>query len=157
MWARCIAVALVGAPVLGCASPGQTRGEIARQNKVKPFLLFQDGRAEEAMRYYVSLFPDSEVLSVERYGAGAAGSEGSLEKGVFTVSGQPVMCTDSTVKHAFDFTPSMSLLVDCSTAQEIDRLLRHSRPAEACSCRRMPTASPRNSPGCRISTASHGS
>ena len=74
------------------------------------------------MRYYVSLFPDSDVLSMERYGAGAAGPEGSLEKGVFTVSGQPVMCTDSTVKHAFDFTPSMSLFVDCSAAQELGRL-----------------------------------
>jgi len=43
---------------------------------VVPFLLF-DGRAEEAMRFYVSLFPDSEVIEIARYGKGADGAEGT--------------------------------------------------------------------------------
>jgi len=44
------------------------------QAKVRPFLMFE-GKAEEAMNFYVSLFPGSEVIDTVRYGAGAAGAE----------------------------------------------------------------------------------
>ena len=89
--------------------------------QVRPFLMF-GGRAEEEMTLYVSLFPGAEVLEVARYGPGSPGKEGTLLKGRFRVADQEVLCTDSTVEHAFGFTPSMSLFVDCESYDEIARL-----------------------------------
>ena len=86
-------------------------------DQVVPFLMF-DGKAEEAMRLYVGLFPRSEVVRIERYGAGEAGAEGSVKRADFVVAGQPVICIDSPVKHAFSFTPSVSLFVECETEAE---------------------------------------
>jgi predicted 3-demethylubiquinone-9 3-methyltransferase (glyoxalase superfamily) len=86
---------------------------------VKPFLMFE-GCAEKAMTFYVSLFPGSAVGRVERYGPGEMGAEGSVKRADFTVAGQDVMCIDSPVKHAFTFTPSVSLFVECETEAELD-------------------------------------
>jgi len=85
---------------------------------VVPFLLF-DGRAEEAMRFYVSLFPDSEVIEIARYGKGADGGEGTVSRARFSIAGQTIMCTDSTVKHAFSFTPAISLFVQCTSKERM--------------------------------------
>src|SRR5580658_1450803 len=89
---------------------------------VQPFLMFE-GKAEEAMSFYVSLFPSSAVTEVVRYGSGEAGPEGSIRKAAFTVSGQTVLCTDSFVKHAFTFTPAFSFFVSCESEDEIQRLI----------------------------------
>ena len=92
--------------------------------KAKPFLMFQGkGKAEEAMRFYVSLFPDGAIDSIERFGAGEEGAEGSVKRATFGFAGQSVMCFDSPVKHAFDFTPSFSFFVGCESEAEIDRLV----------------------------------
>jgi predicted 3-demethylubiquinone-9 3-methyltransferase (glyoxalase superfamily) len=88
---------------------------------VHPFLMFE-GRAEEAMRRYVSLFADGEIVTLEHYGPGQAGMEGKVEHGAFRVGGQTVRCIDSTVHHAFTFTPATSLFVDCESAEEVARL-----------------------------------
>jgi predicted 3-demethylubiquinone-9 3-methyltransferase (glyoxalase superfamily) len=88
---------------------------------VTTFLMF-DGKAEEAMNFYVSLFPDSAVTAIKRYGAGAAGAEGSVMQARFSLNGRDFMCIDSPVKHDFTFTPAMSLFVDCATESDIDRL-----------------------------------
>lgn len=89
--------------------------------KIKPFLMFE-GKAEEAMKFYVSLFPGSEILDIVRYGPGQAGAEGSVMKATFSIAGQTVMCIDSPVKHAFTFTPAFSLFVECESEDEIRRL-----------------------------------
>lgn len=89
--------------------------------KVRPFLMFE-GKAEEALRFYVSLFPGSEVGDIVRHGAGGPGPEGSVMLAKFTVAGQSVMCSDSFVKHGFTFTPSFSFFVDCGSDEEIERL-----------------------------------
>lgn len=89
--------------------------------EIRPFLMFE-GRAEEALTFYVSLFPDAEVLEMVRYGAGQPGPEGSVLKARFRLAGQEVMCTDSLVKHAFGFTPALSLFVDCADEAELERL-----------------------------------
>ena len=47
------------------------------QTTVAPFLLFE-GKAEEAMNFYVSVIPDSRVIAIQRYGAGGRGPEGSV-------------------------------------------------------------------------------
>src|SRR5689334_19123535 len=88
---------------------------------VRPFLMFE-GRAEEAMNLYVSLIPDSEIISINGYGPGQPGTEGSVMVATLTVAGQEVMCSDSFVKHGFTFTPSSSLFVECESEEEIARL-----------------------------------
>ncbi len=87
---------------------------------VKPFLMFE-GEAEAAMRLYVSLFDDGEILVLDTYPEGA-GPPGKVLHGLFRVGGQTVRCIDSAVTHAFSFTPSSSLFVECGTEAEIDRL-----------------------------------
>ena len=89
--------------------------------KVTTFLMFE-GRAEEAMNFYISLFRNAKVVDVKRYGPGEAGAEGSVMHATFTLDGQQFMCIDSPAKHGFSFTPSISLYVTCDTEDEIDRL-----------------------------------
>lgn len=91
------------------------------KTKITPFLMFE-GRAEEAMRFYVSLFADSHIDKIVRYGIGEAGAEGTVMRADFTLAGQPVICIDSPAKHAFTFTPSMSMFVDCADEDEIGTL-----------------------------------
>jgi predicted 3-demethylubiquinone-9 3-methyltransferase (glyoxalase superfamily) len=88
-------------------------------NSVTPFLMFE-GPAEAAMNFYVSLFPGSTVDRVERYGPGEPGAEGSIKLATFTVAGQRLLCIDSPIKHAFTFTPSISLFVECASEAELD-------------------------------------
>ncbi len=83
--------------------------------------LMFEGRAEEAMSLYVSLFKGSEIRQVERYGPGEPGKEGSIKRAEFTLAGQRMACIDSPVKHAFTFTPSLSLFVDCRDESELER------------------------------------
>ncbi|PLT28674.1 VOC family protein [Peribacillus deserti] len=90
--------------------------------KVTPFLMFQDGKAEEAMNYYISIIDDSEITSIVRYGANEAGDEGTVMQAAFSLKGQEFMCIDSNVKHQFSFTPSFSIYVTCNTEEEINTL-----------------------------------
>ena len=90
--------------------------------KVTPFLMFQDGKAEEAMEYYTSLIEDSEIKSITRYGAEGPGEEGTVVQAVFSLKGQDFMCIDSHVNHEFTFTPSFSIYLTCDTEKEIDEL-----------------------------------
>ena len=92
---------------------------MARQ--VSTFLMFE-GKAEEAMTFYVSLFDDAKVDNVVRYGLGGPGPEGSVLHASFTLKGQSFMCIDSYAKHQFTFTPSISIFVDCDSEPEIDHL-----------------------------------
>jgi predicted 3-demethylubiquinone-9 3-methyltransferase (glyoxalase superfamily) len=89
---------------------------------VTPFLMFE-GRAEEAMTRYVSVLPGSEVLRLERYGADGPGAEGTVALGEAVLAGQKVRFFDSSVQHAFTFTPSLSLFVTVDTEDEVDRIV----------------------------------
>lgn len=89
--------------------------------KITTFLMFE-GRAEEAMNFYVSLFDQSEILSLQHYGANDDGVEGSVLRAVFTLNGQVFMSIDSSVKHGFTFTPAMSLFVTCGSEEEIEKV-----------------------------------
>ena len=88
--------------------------------KVRPFLMFA-GNAAEAMRFYVSLFEDGNIIDEERYGPSEAGAEGSVKKASFCIGGQLVACIDSAVKHDFTFTPAISFFIDCESADDIER------------------------------------
>jgi len=85
---------------------------------VATHLMFE-GAAEKAMNLYVSLFSDSKIEKVERYGPGEQGAEGTIRRADFTLSGHRLICIDSPVKHGFTFTPSMSIFVDCENEAEL--------------------------------------
>jgi predicted 3-demethylubiquinone-9 3-methyltransferase (glyoxalase superfamily) len=89
---------------------------------ISTFLMFQNGEAEEAMNFYVSLFEGSSIRAIERFGPEGPGKEGSVMTGMLDLKGHPVMFLDSPVKHAFTFTPAASLFVECEGEEEVDRL-----------------------------------
>ncbi|MHC0039413.1 VOC family protein [Pseudoneobacillus sp. C159] len=90
--------------------------------KVTPFLMFQDGKAEEAMNFYTTLIEDSEIKNIVRYGPNQSGDEGTVMLATFSLKGQEFKCIDSNIKHQFSFTPSFSIYVTCDTEVEIDKL-----------------------------------
>jgi predicted 3-demethylubiquinone-9 3-methyltransferase (glyoxalase superfamily) len=102
-------------PRIAYHSPPQMNPDIT------PFLMFQ-GKAEEAMRFYVASFPNSEIRSVSRYDDKGPGQKGLVRKAAFSLNGRPFMCIDSIVNHAFTFTSAISLFVTCQTEEEIDAL-----------------------------------
>ncbi|MBH0346860.1 VOC family protein [Bacillus sp. BD59S] len=87
--------------------------------KITTFLMFE-GKAEEAMNFYTSLFDQSEIVSISRYDENGPGKEGTVIQAMFTLHGQEFMCIDSYVNHNFTFTPAMSLYVTCDTEEEIE-------------------------------------
>jgi predicted 3-demethylubiquinone-9 3-methyltransferase (glyoxalase superfamily) len=91
------------------------------KKQIHPFLMFE-GSAEEAMNTYTSIFDSSEIINITRYGANESGKEGSVLHATFSIKGQEFMASDSYVKHAFTFTPSISLFVTCDSEEEIDQV-----------------------------------
>jgi len=89
---------------------------------VLPFLMFQDGKAEEAMNYYISIVEDAEIKQIVRYGKDESGDEGTVMQATFSLKGQEFMCIDSNIKHEFTFTPSFSIYMTCDTEEEIEDL-----------------------------------
>lgn len=92
--------------------------------KIVPSLLFTKehaGQAEEAMRFYASIFPDSSVGNISRYGADQApDKEGTVMYGSFTIAGYTFTAMDSAQAHDFTFNEAVSLLVECESQDEID-------------------------------------
>ena len=80
------------------------------------------GKAEEAMNFYISLFKDSKLLQITRYGAEEQGVEGTVKQASFSLNGQEFIAMDSNLEHPYTFTPAMSLFVQCETEAEIDQL-----------------------------------
>ncbi|PGV31978.1 hypothetical protein COD75_24565 [Bacillus anthracis] len=87
--------------------------------KITTFLMFE-GKAEEAMNFYTSLFDQSEIVNISRYDENGPGKESTVIHATFTLHGQEFMCIDSYVNHNFTFTPAMSLYVTCDTEEEIE-------------------------------------
>lgn len=76
-----------------------------------PFLTFQPAKghsAEAAMRFYVGLFDDGEVLTLHRHPEESPGA-GTVMLAEFIVAGLHIRCSDSDVEHEWDFTPATSL------------------------------------------------
>jgi predicted 3-demethylubiquinone-9 3-methyltransferase (glyoxalase superfamily) len=87
--------------------------------KISPFLWFNDN-AEEAMNFYVSIFKNSKILGVARYGDAGPGPKGTVMAGTFQLEGQEFQALNGGPKYAF--TPAISLFVNCETQQEVDEL-----------------------------------
>ena len=81
-----------------------------------------EGKAEEAMNFYISLFKNSSIVNIQKYGANEPGPEGTVKLATFTLNGIEFICIDSPAKHAFTFTAAMSLDVNSETENEINIL-----------------------------------
>jgi predicted 3-demethylubiquinone-9 3-methyltransferase (glyoxalase superfamily) len=106
--------------------------------KITPSFLFvgeQHGKAEEAIHFYVSLFENSSVIRIERYGAGEEDPEGTVKYAIFSLNGQEFIAMESKREHPFTFTPAISFLVNCQTQEDVDELwekLAEGGEEEAC-------------------------
>ena len=87
--------------------------------EITPFLWFDDN-AEEAMNFYTSIFPDSMVLDVTRYGEAGPGTPGTMMSGTFRLRGQEFMALNGGPE--FAFTEAISFFVGCETQDEVDEL-----------------------------------
>ena len=87
--------------------------------KIKTYLWF-DHQAEEAANIYTSIFENSKVLNVARYGDAGPGPKGTAMTVNFQLDGQEFIALNGGP--AFKFTEAISLLVDCETQDEVDRL-----------------------------------
>ena len=78
------------------------------------------GEASAALELYAAVFSEFRLDAVERYGAGEAGAAGTVRRADITFGRHRIIVIDSPVKHAFGFTPAMSLFVDCDSASALD-------------------------------------
>jgi predicted 3-demethylubiquinone-9 3-methyltransferase (glyoxalase superfamily) len=85
--------------------------------KITPFLWF-DHLAEEAANYYVSIFKNSKVISISRYGEGAHRPAGTAMVVIFQMDGQEYMALNGGPE--FKFTEAISLFVNCESQEEVD-------------------------------------
>lgn len=91
--------------------------------KISPAFMFmgqQHSHAEEAVQFYTSVFPDSQVNWILKYGAGENEIEGSVKHAQFNISGQTFMIMGNSMTHDFNFNESFSFQVFCDTQAEID-------------------------------------
>ncbi|MEX5219855.1 MAG: VOC family protein [Nitrospira sp.] len=89
------------------------------KQKIQTFLWY-DHEAEEAANYYVSVFPDSRIISISRYNSAIPDKKGSVMMCKFQLAGQEFLALNGGSQEKFN--DSISLLVECETQAEIDEL-----------------------------------
>ena len=87
--------------------------------KITPFLWFDDN-AEEAVNFYISIFRNSRIVSMSRYGEAGPGPAGAVMTATFQLEGQEFMALNGGPE--FKFTEAISFFVNCETQEEVDRL-----------------------------------
>ncbi len=87
--------------------------------KITPFLWY-DGRAEEAAKFYTSIFKKSKIGHVRRYGEAGPGPKGSVMSVDFQLEGQDFIALNGGPH--FTFSPAISFFVSCKTQDEVDEL-----------------------------------
>jgi predicted 3-demethylubiquinone-9 3-methyltransferase (glyoxalase superfamily) len=85
--------------------------------KITPFLWF-DGKAEEAMNFYTSIFKNSKTGRISRYREAGPGPKGSVMSATFELDGQEFFALNGGP--AFTFSPAISFFVNCETQEEVD-------------------------------------
>lgn len=85
--------------------------------KITPFLWF-NGKAEEAMNFYVSVFEDAKAGTIARYGEAGPGPKGTVMTATFQLFGQEFIALNGGPE--FSFTPAVSFVVSCETQAEVD-------------------------------------
>jgi len=97
-----------------------------KNNSVKkeiiPFFTFQDNNAEKAMNFYMEIFEDSKVVSIQRWGEGMPVEEGKIMHATFELSGNLYKCSDSPPIHDWGFSPAVSNFIDCESEEELENL-----------------------------------
>jgi predicted 3-demethylubiquinone-9 3-methyltransferase (glyoxalase superfamily) len=99
------------------------QGDRPIRQVVTPMLMFvgaQCGKAEEAIRFYASVFRDSAVGDIMRYGAGGPDAESTVQLAAFTLEGTDFAAMDSALSHNFAFNEAISFVVRCANQREID-------------------------------------
>ncbi len=91
--------------------------KIQDMQKITPFLWFDD-KAEEAMNFYTSIFKNSKIVSVSRYGEAGPGPKGSVMVAAFQLGGQEFTALNGGPQ--FKFTEAISFVVNCETQDEVD-------------------------------------
>jgi predicted 3-demethylubiquinone-9 3-methyltransferase (glyoxalase superfamily) len=89
------------------------------KQKITPFLWF-DNQAEEAVNFYTSVFKNSRINGMSRYGDEGPGPKGTVMVATFQIEGQEFMALNGGPQ--FKFTPAISFMVHCDTQEEIDEL-----------------------------------
>ena len=87
--------------------------------KISPFFWF-DGKAEEAANFYVSVFKNSKIVNLMRYGDAGPGPKGTVMSAIFELDGQTFMALNGGPM--FTFSPAISFFVNCETQEEVDNL-----------------------------------
>jgi predicted 3-demethylubiquinone-9 3-methyltransferase (glyoxalase superfamily) len=87
--------------------------------KITPFL-WLDGKAEEAANFYVSIFKNSKIVSVTRYGEAGPGPKGTVMIVKFQLGGEEFLALNGGPQ--FTFSPAVSLVANCETQAEVDEL-----------------------------------
>jgi predicted 3-demethylubiquinone-9 3-methyltransferase (glyoxalase superfamily) len=100
----------------------QTKTKSEMKQELYTFLTFQKNDAEEAMNFYISLFENSRIITLNRWGKEGPGTEGAIMHATFELNGKKFMCSDSPPVHNWDFTPAVSVYVECKSEEEVDML-----------------------------------
>jgi predicted 3-demethylubiquinone-9 3-methyltransferase (glyoxalase superfamily) len=90
---------------------------MAKVSKIKPFLWFEH-QAEEAAKFYTSIFRDSKMGKVARYPEGSPGPAGSVMTVEFQIEGQDFIALNGGPH--FKFTEAISFVIECESQKEID-------------------------------------
>jgi predicted 3-demethylubiquinone-9 3-methyltransferase (glyoxalase superfamily) len=99
------------------------RGEGMPAQPITPGLMFTKenvGRAEEAMEFYASIFPDSKIQSIFRYENQTGEKDGNVAHALFSLQGQEFIVQESAGSHNFTFNEGVSLSISCQDQDEID-------------------------------------
>jgi|SRR5690554_495252 len=125
---KTISTFLLCLSVIICSAQENDKNQIVIENdtameqKITTFLTFQKNDAEKAMNFYISLFDNSKVIDIQRWGKEGPGDEGTIMHATFELNGQQFMCSDSPPIHNWDFTPAVSNYVECKNEDEIKTL-----------------------------------
>ena len=87
--------------------------------KITPFLWF-DGKAEEAANFYTSIFKNSKIGRISRYGEAGPGPKGAAMSATFELDGQEFIALNGGPQ--FTFSPAISFFVNCETQEEVDEI-----------------------------------
>lgn len=96
--------------------------DVVTSQKITPAFLFMGShhpQADQAIEFYTSVFPGSDVGSILRYQKGGSEPEGSVQHGQFSLNGNGFMIMGNSMQHAFDFTEAFSFQFFCDSQEEI--------------------------------------
>jgi len=106
--------------------------------QISPALLFVGdnfGKAEAAINFYTSVFPDSSITTIHHHGADGDAEKGSVDFAAFTLAGEDFAAMEGDTGDQYAFTPATSFVVNCETQEEVDRFwekLSADKAAEQC-------------------------